>query len=304
MVSAIQSGAAEQLRYTPTQESSKDDSFKAFGDDGFTFFDAIDIINPLHHLPVIGPLYRELTGDTLDPFSRIAGGSLFFGPLGTAVSSANVAMQEMTGNDMGGHVIALFKDNQAPAGETEIAETPAAATPEARQRALDPVTAWAMSEITYRNSEATKQGMAPPLRSYSTMLANAAPLPASQQMADFIPTSKQTRNATPPAAASPGLLALNDVRNHAHASPATADQLKRRSRAYQAVSLQRPEPQSDQPIGRPKSRTDARSAPSGAIVPQDPWFSSTMIDALAKLRHPEEASITPGNRPLEKASLQ
>ena len=57
-----------------------DDGFKIFGDDGFTFLDFLDIINPLHHIPVIGTLYREMTDDSLDPGSRVIGGTLFSVP--------------------------------------------------------------------------------------------------------------------------------------------------------------------------------------------------------------------------------
>ena len=57
-----------------------DGGFKIFGDDGFTFLDFLDIINPLHHIPVIGTLYREMTDDSLDPGSRVIGGTLFSVP--------------------------------------------------------------------------------------------------------------------------------------------------------------------------------------------------------------------------------
>ncbi|MBT5013959.1 MAG: hypothetical protein HON02_05865, partial [Rhodospirillaceae bacterium] len=39
------------------------DQFHAFGADGFTFLDFLDIINPLQHIPVVGSLYRDMTGD-------------------------------------------------------------------------------------------------------------------------------------------------------------------------------------------------------------------------------------------------
>ncbi len=35
-----------------------DDGFQMFGEDGFTFLDFIDIINPLQHIPVIGTIDR------------------------------------------------------------------------------------------------------------------------------------------------------------------------------------------------------------------------------------------------------
>ncbi len=86
------------------------DGFEIFGDDGFTFLDFIDIINPLQHIPVVGILYREMTDDTLDPASRVIGGTLFLGPLGTVSALANVLVDDATGKDMGEHVMAFFED--------------------------------------------------------------------------------------------------------------------------------------------------------------------------------------------------
>ena len=68
--------------------------FKPFGDDGLTFADVIDIVNPLQHIPVISTFYRKLTGDTIDPAMRIAGGALFGGPLGALASTMAVAVNE------------------------------------------------------------------------------------------------------------------------------------------------------------------------------------------------------------------
>ena len=64
-----------------------------FGKDGFTFFDFLDIINPLQHIPVISTIYRAITGDQIDPGSRIAGASLFGGPLGGALASMDVVIK-------------------------------------------------------------------------------------------------------------------------------------------------------------------------------------------------------------------
>ena len=47
--------------------------FKPFGQDGMTFLDFLDIINPLQHIPLVSTIYRKITGDTIDPASRIAG---------------------------------------------------------------------------------------------------------------------------------------------------------------------------------------------------------------------------------------
>ncbi len=66
--------------------------FHPFGEDGLTFGDVLDLINPLQHIPVIGALYRKITGDVIDPAIRIAGGALFGGPIGAAVASVAVAV--------------------------------------------------------------------------------------------------------------------------------------------------------------------------------------------------------------------
>ena len=57
-------------------EKAVQSDFCPFGEDGFTFLDLLDIVNPLHHLPVIGSVYRKITGDTLDPLPRVVGSTL------------------------------------------------------------------------------------------------------------------------------------------------------------------------------------------------------------------------------------
>ncbi len=73
----------------------------------FSFWDALDVINPLQHLPIVGAIYRELTGDELKAGPALAGGFLFGGPAGLAGAAVNVVVDKMTGKDMGAHLIAL-----------------------------------------------------------------------------------------------------------------------------------------------------------------------------------------------------
>ncbi|MDG2032375.1 MAG: hypothetical protein P8J29_00410 [Rhodospirillales bacterium] len=101
----------------PIQQSHVKDSngFQFFGKDGFTFFDFLDVINPLQHIPVVSTLYRSITGDSIDPGAKIAGGTLFGGPLGAALSSLDVAVKHSTGRDITDHTVAFFTettDNQ------------------------------------------------------------------------------------------------------------------------------------------------------------------------------------------------
>ena len=65
-----------------------------FGQDGLNFRDVIDLINPLHHIPIVGKIYRAITGDQIAPGIRIAGGTIFGGPIGAAFAAAGMAMDK------------------------------------------------------------------------------------------------------------------------------------------------------------------------------------------------------------------
>jgi hypothetical protein len=58
-----------------------------FGDKGLSFRDLLDIVNPLQHIPGVSQLYRKLTGDEIKPSMELAGGALFGGPIGVALSA-------------------------------------------------------------------------------------------------------------------------------------------------------------------------------------------------------------------------
>lgn len=69
----------------PPTQAGKDDGTK------LGFGDLLDIINPLHHIPLVGTIYRSISGDAINPVMKIAGGALFGGPIGAAMSIAGVA---------------------------------------------------------------------------------------------------------------------------------------------------------------------------------------------------------------------
>jgi hypothetical protein len=87
-----------------------------FGKDGFDFFDLLDIINPLQHIPFVSSLYRQITGDELGAAPRVLGGALFGGPIGAGAALANAVVEGQTGKDLGEHAIAWVNDEPA-AGE-------------------------------------------------------------------------------------------------------------------------------------------------------------------------------------------
>lgn len=61
------------------------------------FKDLVDIINPLQHIPIVGHIYRKMTGDEISPVAQFIGGALFGGPFGAAAAITDIAVREQTG---------------------------------------------------------------------------------------------------------------------------------------------------------------------------------------------------------------
>lgn len=99
---------------SPAQESAQTE-------ESFGFGDLLDMINPLHHIPLVNIVYRNLSGDTIKPIGKIIGGAAFGGPLGLASSLAGIVIDTEFGDK-----------NQAP---------PAKATKHAFTAPEDPATA-------------------------------------------------------------------------------------------------------------------------------------------------------------------
>ncbi len=73
----------------------------------FGFGDLIDMINPLQHVPLLGNLYRFVTGDAIKPVARVVGDTVYGGPLAAAAALANIALEEETGRDIAGNLLAF-----------------------------------------------------------------------------------------------------------------------------------------------------------------------------------------------------
>ena len=88
-----------------------------------TFSDFLDIINPLQHIPIISNIYQALTGDTASTGSKIAGGALFGGPIGFIASIVDSIVQQESGKDMGGNMLAMFDSDTAEQMQTASNDT-------------------------------------------------------------------------------------------------------------------------------------------------------------------------------------
>ncbi|NYZ13016.1 hypothetical protein HL658_10665 [Azospirillum sp. RWY-5-1] len=90
-----------------------------------SFWDVLDVVNPLQHIPIVNSIYRAVTGDEINAPARVMGGILFGGVIGGAAAIANAVLEQSTGHDLGGHMLASlgFEDKPAAAaGATAVAE--------------------------------------------------------------------------------------------------------------------------------------------------------------------------------------
>ncbi len=65
-----------------------------FGEDGFNFKDIVDLINPLHHIPIVGSIYRAISNDKIAPAIKLAGGALFGGPAGASLAAMGLVVDK------------------------------------------------------------------------------------------------------------------------------------------------------------------------------------------------------------------
>lgn len=100
---------------------------------GFSFKDLLDIVNPLQHLPVVGSIYRYLTGDEPSGADRIIGDSLYGGPIGFGASVVTTALfTDSSGKDLGERLLAdVFgpRDASPTLGKPALAQAAPSASP-------------------------------------------------------------------------------------------------------------------------------------------------------------------------------
>src|SRR4029078_10967359 len=101
-------------------DKSSDDTSGAAPHESF-FHHLWDVVNPLQHLPVIGTLYRAITGEKLDAVEKIAGDTLYGGLWGAIASVADVAFEGLTGKSFEDTALALFKsDDRVKLASTKV----------------------------------------------------------------------------------------------------------------------------------------------------------------------------------------
>lgn len=119
-------GAAGEANFAGTGQTGA--RVSKSGDSDFGFFDLLDIINPLQHIPIVSTLYRELTGDTIKPAMKLAGGALLGGLGGLVSGVVDAVVETQTGKDIGQNMLALFDDGSV--ADTQVASAAPEKKPE------------------------------------------------------------------------------------------------------------------------------------------------------------------------------
>ena len=119
---------------------------------GFSFHELLSELNPLQYIPVVGTIYRAVTGDTIPESARTVGSlvvsGLTGGPIGMAMNVALLGLEKATGIDpeqVGTRLLASIGIGHSETADASVATVSAApaATPEAA-----PATAWSPSQLS------------------------------------------------------------------------------------------------------------------------------------------------------------
>lgn len=289
------SGTAETARLVPHPfyEGEYYDPEKErtglFGEDGLTFDDVLDLLNPLQHIPIVSTLYRELTGDTVDPGIRLIGGAALGGPIGFASALVNAVIEDGSGRDAGGHLLAMLTGEESAGPEFAALDTaagpPAGAAPAIAWDRPASADGTAMAPAAYGLTDglraatpaaATAQDMPTPA---AALLQARAAVPAPGPVAALGP-ERAIRLSAPAAAAPPSLSSRLD----AHLQRLAAQS----SRQAAAPAVAPPEPAGPETVAPAQASTDpAPSAPPtgpAATPVPTPLVPQAMAEALDKYR--------------------
>ena len=114
-----------------------------------TFRQILSELNPLQYLPVVGTIYRSVTGDTVPEAARAIGSflvsGLIGGPIGLAVNAAIQAFDKVTGFDpekIGHNLLASIG-----IGNTDTAAVAAAPVPSIKATSSQDAVAWSPAQL-------------------------------------------------------------------------------------------------------------------------------------------------------------
>ncbi len=265
-------------------------------DHSVSFSDVLSTLNPLQYIPVIGSIYRAITGDAAPQAAQVLGGALLGGPLGLIASAASAIVEQSSGKDVGQHVIAMLVPQgdappASPQNQRYAADTPATSKPVAAAPA-DSAPAPGTAEATPAPASA---GVAPaPDLASSPAQPQPAAAPASTLAAAPPAMSPPAATAIGTAAPGPGKPAgagytLADYRNFAGSGmPPPNGNVQRTALVPLQTTIPLPSDVSRTPVVPVAVQTPSNLAPAPAatpaVQPQDTWVSQAMMRGLDRYR--------------------
>ena len=149
----------------------------AAADNSPSFWDFLDVVNPLQHIPVISSIYRNLTGDQIGGVARTIGGALFGGPLGLVASVFENMVQQTSGKDFGEQIASLLGgDGDKPIDGLDMRTAMAKASADTPQASGDPL------DLTIRPSDIPRDIPSRDIPEIPLQLAQNAAVPQAGAM--------------------------------------------------------------------------------------------------------------------------
>jgi hypothetical protein len=279
---------------TPIPNGTQENEMPDTGTVDMDFWDFVDIVNPLQHIPVVSTVYRELTGDTIKGVSRVIGGGLYGGVIGLVAGIGSAIIAETTGKDPGEHLMAMLTgsgdETPAHAGNTAIAEAtpPSAAT--ASQAAATPASPSSTpAQPTPAPTPAPiKTAMAEPAAAGEILMPAArAAAPAQRRLGEPEARSFAVPKRTPGLLPKPVSMVPTGPVAKVDKTPvqrAAAQLASERASTKLTASQAQPEPQGEaRTLGQAQNQTAAWPPGGSAKVPPE-LVADMMMNALDKYK--------------------
>lgn len=324
----------------PAAQSSPQLGRSLWSHGGFSFKDLLDIVNPLQHLPVVGSIYRYLTGDEPAAGTRIIGDALYGGPIGFGVSVvSNALLTSADGQDVGERLLTGVFGPRDHDSSTTLG-TPQVASADGQPAAQEPMPAWMASvgtpdgqprtpaPATPQNTAARTASATPPTKPMATKPMSSAASPSSPTalparsiasasaalpMSPAAPAAAQQAASQPLAAMPAQPVAMNQLfRSAPPAAAGTPEQtfMTQASQFQHQISQGRGTNGAvlnNHPVPLELSSNLLPVMPAGGHLSLGPGIAAEVGQAKAPSATPSQAQASrpaPGNAPDQKAIAQ
>lgn len=265
-----------------------------------TFDDVVDIVNPLHHVPLVGTGYRAVTGDTISPHAQMIGDVLYGGPTAIFSAGVNAALRQETGQDAGQLALAAVRGDLEPAADPPARQASAltvAAAPTVGETVGPPVGQGAAGQAPTGQVPAGQMPIAQVPRA-QTASVDLAPVPAGAQTAELVAAAPRVYVPAPaaPAAAAPVVAPAAEAAGPAVSAQPPAQAVARVAPPAGAIAAYATRaPATSGPSISPAQVDTPVQAPSVAAGPQvgaGPTLAAQPAQPAQTGREPVEISVT------------